>query len=182
MRLNAGTFISCHGIRRIASVLMTFSICVAAAAGNAAETVLPAAKDLPAEAREAVQQGMPLIVMVSLPGCPYCEVVRRSHLLPLLNLATDTHRPVIRQVEFNGSEKLRDFNGTEITHQAFARQHKVKIAPVVFFFDAHGEQIAAPLVGAMIPDFYGAYFDAAVKEARQKIVDDAPLLKPKASP
>jgi hypothetical protein len=27
-------------------------------------------------------RGEPLVLLVSLPGCPYCELVRRNYLLP----------------------------------------------------------------------------------------------------
>ncbi|MCY7386676.1 MAG: thioredoxin, partial [Burkholderiales bacterium] len=131
-----------------------------------AETALPPARDLAADAVAAARSGMPLIVMISLPGCPHCEVVRRSHLLPLLRAGNATHSSLIRQVEINGQEKLRDFSGRSITHADFASNYKIKVAPVVMFFGVGGEQLAAPLVGAMIPDFYGAYFDAALAEAK----------------
>ncbi|MEP7154301.1 MAG: thioredoxin fold domain-containing protein [Betaproteobacteria bacterium] len=143
----------------------------------AVESALPAAKDLASGARAAEQRNMPLIVMVSLAGCPYCEVIRRSHLMPLLKDDAATG-PVIRQVEVNGSQVMRDFNGEDITHKAFAQRYKVKIAPVVFFFNSRGDIVAGPLVGSMIPDFYGAYFEMALAEAQVKIRD----AKPKASP
>ena len=152
-----------HGLLRMLTAAMLFASPVA----STAETVLPSARDLAADAKISGQSGMPLIVLVSLAGCPHCEVVRRSHLLPLLN-NSGASKPAIRQVEINGREILRDFNGKEITHAEFARQHAVKIAPVVFFFDARGVQLAEPLLGSMIPDFYGAYFDAAFDEARSK--------------
>lgn len=135
----------------------------------AGEISLPAARDLAAEGKDAERSGLPLIVLVSLAGCPHCEVVRRSHLLPLLRDGIAGTKPVIRQVEINGRERLRDFTGRESTHAAFARAHKAKIAPVVFFFSAKGELLTEPLVGAMIPDFYGAYFDAAFSEAKSRL-------------
>ena len=134
-----------------------------------AETSLPAARDLAADAQSAAQSAMPLIVLVSLAGCPHCDAVRRSHLLPLLRGGVAAPTPVIRQVEVNGSERLRNFNGREITHADFARRYKVKITPVVFFFDGKGVPLTEPLVGSMIPDFYGAYFDAAFNEAKSKL-------------
>ena len=134
-----------------------------------AEPSLPAARDLRADARSAERVGVPLIVMVSLAGCPHCEVVRRSHLLPLLRAAAAAPKPVIRQVEINGGGFLRDFAGKEITHAQFAKNYSVRIAPVVFFFNAKGELLSGPLIGAMIPDFYGAYFDAALSEAQSKV-------------
>ena len=39
----------------------------------------------------------------------------------------------------------------------------------VFFFGPDGRQLAEPLVGAMIPDFYGAYFDAALAKATNRL-------------
>jgi hypothetical protein len=106
---------------------------------------------------------------VSLHGCPHCEVVRRGHLLPLLRGTPDMPTLVIRQVEINGRDRLRDFDGKIITHADFALQHHIKIAPVVMFLDAQGRMLTEPLVGSKIADFYGAYFDAALAEARSKL-------------
>ena len=38
-----------------------------------------------------------------------------------------------------------------------------------FFFAPKVDLLADPLVGAMIADFYGAYFDAALATARAKL-------------
>lgn len=78
-------------------------------------------------------------------------------------------RSLFRQVEINGKKTLRDFSGRTVTHAEFASQDKIKIAPVVMFSGATREQLAAPLVGAMIPGFYGAYFDATLAEAKPKL-------------
>ncbi len=142
--------------------------CPLAIANNEA---LPAARNLAFDGKSAERSGLPLIVLVSLAGCPHCEVVRRSHLLPLLRDGVGTPKAIIRQVEVNGSERLRDFNGKEMSHAEFARHHKASVAPVVFFFNAKGALLTAPLIGSMIPDFYGAYFDAALNEAKSKLRD-----------
>lgn len=136
---------------------------------SVAETSLPSARDLLVDARTVGRTGVPLIVMVSLQGCAHCEVVRSSHLLPLLRDGNAGLRPLIRQVEINGNDAMRDFHGRATTHAEFASRYKIKIAPVVMFFDAKGKLITEPLMGAMIPDFYGAYFDAALAEARSKL-------------
>jgi thioredoxin-related protein len=134
-----------------------------------AQIALSPARDLASDSTAAARAGVPLIVMVSLPGCPHCEVVRRSHLLPLLADAVSGKPPLIRQVEMNGADRLKDFTGQTMTHAEFASRFKIKIAPVVMFFGAKGEILGEPLVGSMIPDFYGAYFDTALGEARAKV-------------
>lgn len=97
-------------------------------------------------------------------------MVRRSHLLPLLADAGGGKSPLIRQVELNGAERLKDFTGKTMTHAEFSSRFKIKLAPVVMFFGAEGEMVSEPLVGSMIADFYGAYFDAALGEARAKVL------------
>lgn len=159
---------------RAARTVMTATLLAACPLAIANNQALPAARNLAADGKNAEQSGLPLIVLVSLAGCPHCEVVRRSHLLPLLPLlrdAAEKPKAIIRQVEINGNERLRDFSGKEMSHAEFARHHKANIAPVVFFFNAKGELLTAPLIGSMIPDFYGAYFDAALNEARSKLRD-----------
>ena len=150
------------------TAILAFCLCAIFVQGSAAESLLPAS-DLRADGQLAKKQGVPLIVLVSLAGCPHCEVVRRSHLLPLLRGAERADAPVIRQVELRGNASLVDFDGSTITHVEFARRHRAAIAPVVLFFDGSGRSIATPLVGAMIPDFYGAYFDAALDNARRNV-------------
>ena len=151
------------GLLTLATILFAWPIV------SVAETSLPTARDLLVDARTVGRTGVPLIVMVSLQGCPHCEVVRRSHLLPLLRDGNARLGPLIRQVEINGQDAMRDFHGRAITHADFASRYKITIAPVVMFFDAKGKMITEPLVGAMIPEFYGAYFDAALAKARARL-------------
>ena len=132
-------------------------------------TALALARDLVSDGRIAKAEKRPIIILVSLAGCPYCETVLRSHLLPLLNNAMADSAPLIRQVEINGNEVMTDFAGRQITHAEFARRFNVRLAPVVFFFGPDGSELADPLVGAMIPDFYGAYFDAALAKATDRM-------------
>lgn len=47
-------------------------------------TALPTTASLRATAQTAANRGEPLVVMTSLKSCPYCDVVRQHHLLPLI--------------------------------------------------------------------------------------------------
>jgi len=137
------------------------------AAVSVAERIEPA-RNLQADTNRAAMAGIPLIVLVSLANCPHCEVVRRSYLLPLLR-QTPNAPALIRQVELNGKDSLIGFNGEMLTHAEFSRRNKATVAPVVLFFGADGERIAEPLLGVMLPDFYGAYFDAALAAAKARM-------------
>ena len=167
---------------RLAGLMTLVMILFTSPITSAAKTSLPSARDLLADARTVERTGIPLIVMVSLPGCPHCELVRRSHLLPLLRDTNATQKPLIRQVEINGQDMLRDFSGRTITNAEFATRYKIKVVPGVIFLDANGQMLTDSLVGAMIPDFYGAYFDAALAEAKARLQNrNRPKLAKRAS-
>jgi hypothetical protein len=136
-----------------------------------AEGRVPAARDLRAEAAQATKEKVPLIILFSLPGCPHCEVVRRSHLLPLLASKPAPARAV--QIDLRSAAPLIDFAGRQTTHGEYSQQQKIVLAPVVLFVDSTGRVLADPLVGSMIPDFYGAYFDEALATAQRKLAQPA---------
>ena len=102
------------------------------------------------------------VVLFSLPGCHYCEEVRSHYLAPLARDAAQRGRLVIREVDLDSARKLTDFDGSPTTQAAFAKRMKVQFAPTVLFLDAHGRQVASPLVGAGKADFYGGYLDDAI--------------------
>ena len=124
-------------------------------------SALPAPASLAAELAAALQAGRPLVVMVSLEGCPYCRIVRESYLAPL---RSETGQPVV-QIDMGSVVSMRDFQGATTTQGAQAGAWNVKVAPTLLFFGKGGREVAARLVGASIPDFYGAYLEQRLRDA-----------------
>ncbi|HEX9392292.1 MAG TPA: thioredoxin fold domain-containing protein [Usitatibacteraceae bacterium] len=131
------------------------------------QTSLPLAVDLAADGGRTGAQGIPVLILFSLPGCPYCEALRRSFLTPML--AEPQPRAVLRQVDIDSSVILKDFQGRKLSHQDFATREGIALTPVVGFYGPDGEAVADRLVGAMLPDFYGSYLDDALAKAAAKI-------------
>jgi thioredoxin-related protein len=132
-----------------------------------ADSSLAKATDLQADAAAARKAGVPIIVLYSLPGCPYCEAIRRSHLTPLA--AEVPPKAIIRQIDLQSSAALRGFDGKSTTHADFVRARGIKFAPLVSFFGADGQPIGESLVGTMLPDFYGAYLADSLAAATAKV-------------
>lgn len=142
-----------------AALLMAAGAHAAAPGGH-----LPTMTDLPAQAAAAGKTGEPLVVLVSLPGCSYCETVRRNYLAP----QAAAGEIAVRELDMTADTPLRDVDGTMTTARAWARAHNVTVAPTVLFLDRLGRNMASPLRG-MQPDFYGAYLEQALDAAREKI-------------
>lgn len=126
---------------------------------------LPSSRSLPQELSLSLQRGRPLLVMASLDGCPFCRRVRDEHLAPLL---ADGGQPVV-QVDMAGAAALTGFDGRATTHDQQLRAWKVTVAPTVLFFGRGGREVAERLVGASIPDFYGAYLEQRLQAALKSL-------------
>ena len=127
--------------------------------------LLPMATSLPQHLASALRQGNPLVVMVSLPGCPFCKVARENYLAPLLR---EQRLPIV-QVDMLAQQPLVGFLGAGTTHDAQVHAWGVKVAPTVLFFGRGGAECAGRLVGGMLPDFYGAYLDQRIATARKTL-------------
>jgi hypothetical protein len=138
-----------------------------APAGAAPPAQLTLAQDFQADAKESAQKGLPILILYSLPGCPSCEVVRRSHLLPMLK--DGKAQVIVRQVDLNSPKALKDFDGRVTTHGEYAQGQGIRFAPIVKLVGPDGSELATPLTGTLLPDFYAAYLDDAIDAARAKL-------------
>ncbi|AKM32840.1 hypothetical protein AB870_13755 [Pandoraea faecigallinarum] len=126
---------------------------------------MPLATDFEAHARRAASLDVPLIVLVSLRDCVYCGPIRQRELAPLVRGG----KYEVREIGMDSTTPVRDFDGTTTTGVAWARAHGVKVSPTVLFLDTRGYPVAAPLIGAGLPDFYGAYLDEAIARGRTRL-------------
>lgn len=128
----------------------------------AAAAQLPTPVSLQEELAQALGRKQPLVVMVSLDGCPFCKVARDHYLAPLRELEG---LPVV-QLDLRSPRAVRDFKGQATTHDALTRSWRIRVAPTVLLFGRGGVEVAERLTGAYIPDFYGAYLDERLQQAR----------------
>jgi thioredoxin-related protein len=157
--------------RRLFPVLLAaLPLFAVAGAAWARETHLPRPMSLATSAKEAQSKGQPLVLLVSLPGCPYCELVRRSYLLPL----RDSEALPAMQIDTTDRKTaVADFAGQRSSGHELAKRWQVRVTPTVLFFDAQGKEIAPRLEGVAVPDFYGSYLDERLAQARQALKSSA---------
>ena len=93
----------------------------------ASSSQLPAAVDLRADAKSARGKSAPILILYSLPGCAACEVIRRSHLAPMLKEGKTN--VIVRQIDLNSTKTLKDFEGKTTTHGDYASRQGLPHAP-----------------------------------------------------
>jgi thioredoxin-related protein len=129
------------------------------------KATLPSTASLRLSAAKAAQKGQPLVVMTSIPSCPYCDLVRNAYLGPM------TRAGEVEAVQVNIRDQtgtLEDFSGAT-TPRAWSQALKARLAPTVLFFGPNGEELAERLVGIAVPELYGDYLQARLSESRQKL-------------
>lgn len=155
-----------RAVRSVArrELLLAGAALCASGAAFAAPVSLPLSVSLQDELAQALKKRQPLVVMVSLEGCPFCKVARENYLGPLRQQGL----PVV-QVDMRSKLALKNFQDANLTHDEMTRLWRIRIAPTVLFFGRDGTEVAERLVGGYIPDFYGAYLDDRLQQARASL-------------
>ena len=130
----------------------------------AKDTALPVPTSLPQALLAAKAKGEPLVMLISLPGCVYCELVRRSYLLPARR---DTELQAWQLDVSNKTTPLIGVDGKPTTAALQAKAWKATFTPTVLFLGSQGQELAERLVGIAVPDFYGAYLEQRLTTARK---------------
>lgn len=149
----------------LARLLLLAGLALHSLTAGAQNPDLPAAVDLRADAEQARRGNQPLIVLFSRRDCTYCETIRRSYLKPLAGDPRHRNRIVVRQINQDSDAALTDFRGEITTHARFANSEKIKLVPVVAFYGRDGKQLAEPIIGTRLPDFYQSYLDEAIEKS-----------------
>ena len=123
--------------------------------------------DLRALATQVRQQQRPLLLFFSVPGCPFCLEVRRTHLAP--RAADAGSGPLIREIVISSRRNFTGLDGASTTEYAFADAYKVRMVPHVVLVDASLKPLDEPMIGLGVADFYGEYLDAAIDRAMRKM-------------
>lgn len=129
-------------------------------------SLLPQPASLRAAAQAAQSRGEPLVVMTTLAGCPYCELVRSRYLGPMRR---DENLAAVQLDIMDKTTPVQDFNGTTTTPAEVVRGWNARFTPTVLFLDANGRELAERLVGLTSADFYGSYLDQRLTTARQRL-------------
>lgn len=131
--------------------------------------VLQRVTSLQADAALSAKTHRPIIVLLSLPGCHFCDEVRQSYLLPLMNDADPADRPILREIVLTGSQQIVGFAGEQTSEQLVAKHYGVRVAPTVLMINAAGVLLVPPVVGGDTSGLYGGYLSNALDQATRMV-------------
>lgn len=156
--------------RRFGWLWLILTCSIGAACAQQPPAPLQYADDFAALGRLAAANRVPIMLVFTRPGCPFCARAKHDHLEPLNASPGAAAKVVLREIEApNDLIPLRDFDGTMTTHAAFARKYDVRTVPTVIVVDGLGKPLADALIGLNLPEFYNLYLEQAIDAARLQL-------------
>lgn len=138
-------------------------LCLLTATAGAA--TVPIARDLPADGALAGERRIPILLLFTREDCGYCELLKRSVILPMIISGEYEGRVVIREVIVDGPGDLTDFMGRRVSPFAVADRYDALLTPTVLFVGPDGRALTERLVGINNEEMYLWYLDRALDDA-----------------
>lgn len=111
-----------------------------------------------------------LLLLVSQPGCGYCDQVKEEVILPMIKSGLYVPHTLIQQIVINNGEQLIDYQGQRISATDFARRYDAWATPTLLFLDHKGRELAPKMIGFNTPEYYGYYVDRSLEQARGQLL------------
>ena len=109
---------------------------------------------------------VPLLLLVSRQDCPYCHLIKREVIRPMLISGEYDNRILMREIMIDYAEQLIGFSGVALPAAKFAQQYGVRLTPTLLFLSAQGKELAERIVGVNTLDFLSWYIDESIDKAR----------------
>lgn len=139
------------------------------AALQAASNRLMQITDLKETAQLAKSKNLPVLIMFSTTGCPYCELLKEDFLIPMIISGAYTDKILIRELHISAGERIVDFQGNTIDSADFARNYGVNLFPTTIFIDSMGTELSEKIIGISTPSLFGGRIDTAIDKALETL-------------
>ena len=134
-----------------------------------ASNQLPKVTNMQQLGQQALQKNLPILILFSMRGCPYCDFIRDDYLIPMLDDPAYMNKIIIREIYTDSFNTIRDFNSNKVEAMDLAQHYQATLAPTLVFIDGKGRQLVEKMVGVTTPDFYGGYLDRAINQSYQSL-------------
>jgi thioredoxin-related protein len=132
---------------------------------------LPMIKDLKDWGAKARTEARPIVIVVVREDCPFCRLLEEEVIWPMIRSGDYLPRISLGLVDLDAGKLIRDFDGQMITADEFAARYGVWLTPTVLFLGAEGEELAEPLIGTRLIDYYWVDLDSSIDSVQQQLKD-----------
>lgn len=152
-------------------LIATLCVSLAARGVRADPARVPVLGDCVKVGAAARAKSVPVLLVVSQDDCLYCQRLREEVIRPMIVSGEYRDRVVIRELNRDATEAVRDFDGRTVDARAFADRYQATLTPTVLFLNSRGRQLVPPIRGFNGAGLYGFYLDKAIARATARLRD-----------
>ena len=154
----------------VVAFCLLFALALLAAESRGADgAAMQQLTDLRQESQILKQQKLVLVLEFASDDCGYCRKLEKLFLLPMQRNAAYDDKILIRSISMSDFETVIDFDGRSLTTNELASRYGVELTPTMLFLGPDGTELSERLVGIWSEDFYGAFIDNRIDEARKRL-------------
>ncbi|MCP3671290.1 MAG: thioredoxin fold domain-containing protein [Gammaproteobacteria bacterium] len=128
--------------------------------------------DLATLGKNSAQTNRPILLLMSSEECPYCLLVKREILNPMILSGDYKDRIMIYELMIDSPTDLHDFDGKMKDASIIARRYKIKVTPTMLFLAPDGTELTKKIVGINAPELFSFYVDKAIDKAVLKLTTE----------
>ncbi len=125
--------------------------------------------DLATLGKSSAQTSRPILLLMSSEECPYCWLIKREILNPMILSGDYKDRLIIHEMMIDSPTDLRDFDGNMRDAATIAERYKVVMTPTMLFLAPDGTELTEKMVGINTPELFSHYVDKAIDRAVLKL-------------
>ncbi|OOZ37742.1 thioredoxin family protein [Solemya velesiana gill symbiont] len=150
-------------MKRLLTLFFIFTIPMLAWAAYSADrhAGIAEARNLATDART----GVPIMLLMSQDHCPYCVLIKREIINPLILSGDYENELVIRELFIDLGTDVTDFQGKRRPSAELAHEYGADLTPTLLFLGPEGEELTERIIGITSPELFPLYLEAAIKSA-----------------
>lgn len=121
--------------------------------------------DLSRLGASAVQEKLPILLIVSQHHCPFCVLLMDEMIYPMQISGDYEDKVIIAEILLDSSDNIIDFQGNSVSPGAIAKSYKVWVTPTLLFLDHAGREVHKRMLGVNTIEMYSYYLDESLAAA-----------------
>lgn len=138
---------------------------------------MPLAFNLYEDGQQALQQNIPIAILLSFKGLKATENLKEEALYPSLVSGIFDGKVIFREVEVNVPGTLIDFYNEPLEVSEFQALYNITSLPALIFVKGDGEEISPALFSGSY-DFYGFYLKRQLDQAMEALGNPSRFSEP----
>ena len=141
---------------------------------SSAEVTVPQLTNLQQISAQAKLKNLPILLVVSQHECPFCKLLKREVLNPMMVSGDYVDQAVIVELLMDDSENIINREGKSVYPGSIAADYHVWVTPTLLFIDHQGKEVEKRMLGVNTIEMYGYYLDESIKRARKAVKQGEP--------